>query len=106
MPGFLLHVGASVLCTHGGQGQATVPNPRVKVSGQATVQQPNPWSVAACPFTTGGNPLPCVVAQWTTAATRVKSGAMPLLLQDSQAVCVPNGTGVTVVATQTRVRAQ
>ena len=106
MPGFLLHQGAAVLCMHSGQAQATVPNPRVKVSGQMTVQQPNPWMVAACPFVSGVNPLPCVTAQWSTGATRVKSGGMPLLLQDSQAVCVPNGTGVNIVVTQTRVRAQ
>ena len=34
MPGFLIHVGASVLCSHGGQAKATAPNPRVTVSGQ------------------------------------------------------------------------
>lgn len=106
MPGFLLHQGATVLCLHGGQAQATVPNPRVKVSSQMTVQQPNPWMVAGCPFVAVGNPMPCVTAQWITAATRVKSGGMPLLLQDSQAVCVPNGTGVNILVTQLRVRAQ
>ena len=37
MPGFLLHVGATVLCAHGGQAQPTVPNPRVTVSGQPIV---------------------------------------------------------------------
>ena len=107
MPGFLLHQGATVLCLHGGQGQATVPNPRVKVGGQMTVQQPNPWTVAGCPFTVPpGSPLPCLTAQWVTAATRVTSGGLPLLLQDSQAVCVPNGTGVNIVVTQLRVKAQ
>jgi hypothetical protein len=106
MPGFLLHAGAAVLCMHGGQAQAILPNPRVKVSGQQTVQQPNPWAVAGCPFTPGPVPVPCVLAQWTSAATRVRSGGMPLLLQDSQAICVPNGTGVNVVMTQTRVKAQ
>jgi hypothetical protein len=106
MPGKLLHQGATVLCQHGGQAQATVPNPRVKVSGQPTVQQPNPWTVAGCPFVSGTNPMPCVTAQWTSAATRVKSGGMPLLLKDSQATCVPNGTGVNVVVTQPRVKAQ
>ena len=34
MPGFVLHVGATVLCAHGGQAQPTAPNPRVLVSGQ------------------------------------------------------------------------
>jgi hypothetical protein len=106
MPGFLLHVNATVLCMHAGQAQATVPNPRVKVSGQPTVQQPNPWVIAGCPFTPGPSPVPCVTAQWITGATRVRSGGMPLLLQDSQAVCAPNGTGVNIVLTQLRVKAQ
>jgi hypothetical protein len=106
MPGYVLHQGATVLCLHGGQAQATVPNPRVKVASQVTVQQPNPWTVAGCPFMTGTNPMPCVTAQWTTGATRVKSGSMPLLLQDSMAVCAPNGTGVNIVLTQLRVKAQ
>ncbi len=106
MPGFVIQQGATVLCLHGGQAQATVPNPRVKVAGQPTLQQPNPWTVAGCPFTTGTTPMPCVTAQWIAAATRVTSGGMPLLLQDSQATCVPNGTGVNVVATQTRVKGQ
>lgn len=104
MGGYLLHQGATVLCQHAGQAQATVPNPRVKVSGQQTVQQPNPWTVSGCPYMTGNVPSPCVTAQWTSAATRVKSGGMPLLLQDSQAVCAPNGTGVNIVSTQTRVK--
>ena len=91
---------------HAGQAQATVPNPRVKVAGQMTVQQPNPWVIAGCPFNVSGGPVPCVTAQWITAATRVKSGGMPLLLQDSQAICAPNGTGVNIVMTQLRVKAQ
>ena len=106
MPGYILHQGATVLCMHGGQAQATVPNPRVKVASQVTVQQPNPWTVAGCPFVAGTTPMPCVTAQWITAATRVRSGGMPLLLQDSQAVCAPNGTGVNIVLTQLRVKAQ
>ena len=106
MPGFLLHQGATVLCLHGGQAQATAPNPRVKVSGQPVVTQPAPHTVAGCPFSTAAGPMPCVTAQWVTGATRVLAGGQPVLLQDSQAVCIPNGTGVTVAVTQTRVRGQ
>ena len=106
MPGYLLHQGATVLCLHAGQAQATVPNPRVKVSSQMTVQQPNPWTVAGCPFVSGTTPMPCVTAQWVTGATRVRSGGQPLLLQDSAAVCTPNGTGVNIPVTQVRVKAQ
>ncbi|MFZ4859031.1 MAG: hypothetical protein ACOYL3_21860 [Desulfuromonadaceae bacterium] len=106
MPGYLLHQWATVLCMHAGQAQATVPNLRVKVSGQQTVMQASPWTVSGCPFTTGTNPMPCVTAQWMSAAIRVKSDGQPLLLQDSQAACVPNGTGVTIVMTQMRVKGQ
>jgi hypothetical protein len=106
MPGFLLHQGATVLCLHGGQSQATAPNPRVRVSGQPVVTQAAPHTVAGCPFNVSGAPSPCVTAQWITGATRVRAGGQPVLLQDSQAVCAPNGTGVTVVMTQTRVRGQ
>lgn len=105
MPGFFLHQGATVLCFHGGQAQPTAPNPRVKVSGQPATTQPLPYTVAGCPFIgPGGNPQPCVTAQWVTGATRVFASGMPVLLQDSQAVCAPNGTGVTIAATQVRVR--
>jgi hypothetical protein len=104
MPGFLLHQGATVLCLHGGQAQPTAPNPRVKVSGQPVVTQAAPHTVAGCPFNVSGSPVPCVTAQWITGATRVFAGGLPVLLQDSQAVCAPNGTGVTVVMAQTRVR--
>jgi hypothetical protein len=101
MPGFLLHVGATVLCAHGGQAQPTAPNPRVTVNGTPTVTMTAPYAVAGCPMVT----TPCVTAQWMMGATRVTSNGQPLLLFDSQAVCVPNGTPVTIVATQTRVTA-
>lgn len=104
MPGFLLHVGATVLCSHGGQAQPTSPNPRVRVDGQPVVTQTAPYTVAGCPFNVSGSPSPCVTAQWVTGATRVLAGGQPVLLQDSQAVCTPNGTPVNVVVTQTRVR--
>ena len=105
MPGYLLHQGAAVACLHNGQAQATVPNLRVTVGKQATVQQANPWAVAGCPYNVSGSPVPCVTAQWTSAAVKVRSLGQPLLLQDSQAVCAPNGTGVTITTTQTRVKA-
>ena len=50
MPGFLLQVGATVICAHGGQAQPTVPNPRVLLSGAPSVTMTAPWVVAGCPF--------------------------------------------------------
>ena len=104
MPGFLLHQGATVMCMHAGQAQPTVPNPRVTVSGQAIVTQPNPYVVAGCPFVLVLVPSPCVTAQWVVAATRVMAGGMPVVLQDSQAICVPNGTPLNIIVTQVRVK--
>ncbi|MDT5271226.1 MAG: hypothetical protein QOH49_3412 [Acidobacteriota bacterium] len=104
MPGFLLHVGATVICAHGGQAQATVPNPRVLVSGQPTVTQSGPYVVAGCAFAPPAGNGPCVTAQWVTAAVRVMSNGQPLLLQDSQSVCAPTGTPLTIIITQVRVK--
>ncbi len=66
MPGFLLHVGATVLCAHAGQAQPSASNPRVKVGGQPVVTQTAPYTVAGCPFNVSGAPSPCVTAQWVT----------------------------------------
>jgi hypothetical protein len=104
MPGFLLHLGATVMCMHAGQAQPVVTNPRVRVSGQPTVTQASTYTIAGCPFATPAGPLPCVTAQWVVAAVRVRSNGVPVLLQDSQAVCVPTGTGLNVVVTQLRAR--
>ena len=103
MPGFVLHVGATILCAHGGQVQATTPGPRVRVAGQPVVTLPSPHSVVGCPFTVGAGPVPCVTAQGTVGAVRVRSAGAPVLLADSQAVCAPNGTPVTISVTQLRV---
>jgi hypothetical protein len=105
MSGFVLHQGATVVCTHAGQATPAAPFPRVSVSGQRIVTQPTIYNIAGCtlPTNAGG---PCVTAQWTTAATRVKAGGIPVLLYDSQATCVPTGVPLRVVATQMRVRAQ
>jgi hypothetical protein len=105
MPGFLLHLGATVMCAHGGSAQPTVPSPRVRVSGQPVTTLGAPYAVAGCalppPPTANG---PCVTANWVVAALRVRAGGQPVLLQDSVAVCVPTGTPLTVVVTQPRVK--
>jgi len=104
MPGFLLHAGATVLCSHAGQAQPTVVNPRVLVNGQPTVTVASPYVVAGCalppPPAANG---PCVTAQFVTAATRLTSNGQPLLLLDSQAICVPTGTPLMILVTQLRV---
>ena len=103
MPGFLLHVGATVLCTHAGQAQPTVPNPRVTVSGQPTVTLATPYVIAGCtlppPSAANG---PCVTAQFTTAATRLTSNGQPLLLLDQPGDLRAHRHAAVIVVTQTR----
>jgi len=103
MPGFLLHMGATVMCMHAGQAQPVVPNPRVKVSGQPVVTQAGSYVIAGCPFVYPA-PGPCVSAQWIKGATRVLAGGVPVLLQDSVAICAPTGTGLNIILTQLRVK--
>lgn len=104
MPGFVLHVGATVLCAHGGQAQPTVPNPRVMVAGQPSVLMSAPYVVAGCslPPPAGG---PCVTAQWIVGSVRVTSGGQSFALQSGQAICAPTGTPLLPVVVQTRVMA-
>ena len=104
MPGTLLHVGATVMCMHGGQAQPTVPNPRVTVGGQPIVTQSTTYTIAGCPFVPPGGTGPCVTAQWITGAVRVTAGGVPVLLKDSQATCVPTATGLNIVVTPIRVQ--
>lgn len=105
MRGPLLHVGATVLCAHGGQAQPVVPFPRVLVSGAAVVTLTSPYVVAGCPFVPPAGNGPCVSAQWVSGATRVFAGGAPVLLQGGLAICAPTGTPLNVVLTQTRVTA-
>ena len=106
MPGFLVHVGAQVLCAHAGQATPTVTNPRVTVSGQPTVLLTTPYVVAGCTFppppAANG---PCVTGQWLVGTTRVTSLGQPFVVQSSQGICAPTGTPLLIVVTQTRVSA-
>ena len=105
MPGFLLHFGATVTCMHNGQAHPNTTNPRVKVNGgQPITTEASPYTVAGCPFVPPSGNGPCVTAQWIVPASRVKANNVPVLLEDSQAVCAPTGTGLNVAATQARVR--
>jgi hypothetical protein len=100
MPSFVLHLGATVMCAHGGQAQPIAPNPRVLVSGQPVTTQSAPYMVVDCPFVP-----PCLTAEWVVAATRVLAVGQPVLTQVSVAVCAPSGTPLNIVVTQTRVTA-
>ena len=106
MPGPILHLGATVTCSHGGQATPTVTVPRVLVSSQPVTTLASPYVVAGCtlPPPPGANG-PCVTAQFVTAATRVLALGQPVLLLDSQSICAPTGTPLLPLVAQPRVLA-
>jgi hypothetical protein len=106
MPGFVLHLGANVACTHQGLAMPQRVDPRVLVSGMPVVPMSGMWLVALCPIAPppGGNG-PCASGHWLTGSVRVRASQQPLLLTDSGSICTPTETPLMVRAAQTRVRA-
>ena len=108
MSGFLLHVGATVICPHGGQVMTISSNSRVRVSGQPVATLSDTYTIVGCPFTVSSKPQPCVRVQWLAPATRVRVNGQPVILQTSSGICqsaeqVPQGSPI-ATTTQVRVR--
>jgi hypothetical protein len=97
MPGFILHTGAVVQCTHGIPSQIPPVQPRVLVSGQPVATMASQIVVAGCPFTIPGpKPQPCVTIRWVMPATRVLVMGQPALVQPGPGV----GAGICQSAEQ------
>jgi hypothetical protein len=104
MPAPILHLGATVLCTHAGQATPVAPFLRVTVSAQPIVTLSSPYVVAGCALT--GTPTPpCVTGQFVMGAARVLAGGVPVATLVSQSVCVPTGTPMMPLVAQTRTLA-
>lgn len=103
MSDFLLHEDAQVQCIHSGVAKPTQTVLNVKVSGKAIVRQTSIYNIKGCKQLpqSGG---PDLTAAWTSAATRIKSGRLPVLLKNSQSKCVPTTTALVIISTQTRVK--
>jgi hypothetical protein len=101
MPGFLLHVGAVMQCTHGAPATVAPLQPRVLVSGQPVAPLASVIAVAGCPFTIPpGKPQPCVLVKWLMPSTRFLVSGQPAALAPGPgagpALCqspdqIPNG---------------
>ncbi len=104
MPGTIVHLGATVLCSHAGQAVPVSVDARVLVSGTPIATLASPYAVAGCALAAVPSP-PCVTAQWISGATRVLASGVPVLVNLGQSVCAPTGTPLLVIATQTRVTA-
>src|ERR1700736_4127830 len=105
MPGPILHMGATVLCAHGGQAIPTVPSARVMVSGMPIATIAAPYSIAGCAFVPPAGNGPCVMGQWIVGAVRVLSDGQPVVIMTGVSICVPTGTPLIPVVAQTRALA-
>jgi len=103
MPGPILHMGATVMCSHGGQALPTAPSPRVLVSGMPIATIAAPYAVAGCTFAPPAGNGPCVTAQWVVGAVQVLSEGQPVAIFTGTAVCAPTGTPLVPVTAQMRV---
>lgn len=112
MSDYALHVGAQVLCPHGGSATPASSAQRVKLMGQPAVTQSSMYTIAGCPFQVPAGPAmkpqPCVSITWLVPATRVRINGEPVLLRSSTALCqsaeqIPGGPP-NVVMQQTRVK--
>ena len=104
MPAPVLHLGATVLCSHAGQATPMAPFPRVTVSAQPVVTLTSPYAIAACALT-GTSAPPCVTGLFVVGAARVLAGGAPITTLVSQSVCTPTGTPMLPVVAQMRVLA-
>lgn len=101
MPAPILHLGATVQCSHVGTATPTTPFPRVTVSGQPIVTLATPYVIAGCSLTGSGSP-PCATGQFIVGAARVMAGGVPVATLVSTSTCVPTGTPMLPISSQTR----
>jgi hypothetical protein len=90
------------MCSHGGQAMPTAPMPRVLVSGMPVTTIAAPYAVAGCAFVPPAGNGPCVTAQWVAGAVRVMAEGVPVAILTGTAICVPTGTPLLPVVSQTR----
>lgn len=114
MPGNVLTISSTILCTHGGSAVLTTANSKVMVQNAPALLESDVHSVAGCPFQipigTGTKPSPCVRIQWSAGATQLQVNGVGVLLQSSVGTCYsPEGApqGVAnIVNTQMKVSAR
>ena len=102
---YLLTKAATGTCSHGATATPISGNPRVQVGGSPVLTLASLFSIAGCqnrptPLT----PLPCVIAMFTSCATRVTVMGVPVLLSSSSTTNIPTGASTKVNEPQTSVK--
>ena len=108
MSAFILQMGCTIQCPHGGLAAAITTNTRLRVDGAFALLVSDVFTITGCPLNVSGSPHPCVTIQWLNEAQMVKVDGNPVLLQTSIGLCkaadsLVQGTAI-VTGVQTRVR--
>lgn len=107
MPGTLFHVGATAICPHGGQVTVVPTAPRVMIDSMVVATKADLFPIAGCAFAPGGAAHPCITAQFSVGATRVKINGQDAIIMGSVGLCkagdeAPQGPP-SILVTQVRV---
>lgn len=91
MPGSLLNIKSTVLCTHGGKAVLKTGNTKIMVDNAPALLQSDVHAVTGCPFQipvgAGTKPSPCVRIQWSAGSAQLQGGGGGVLLQSSVGKC-------------------
>jgi hypothetical protein len=101
----VLHLGATIRCSHAGLATPVSSFQRVLVSGQPVVTISTMYVVTNCTLA-GTHAPPCSTGRWLSGATRVQAGGAPVATFDGASRCEPTGTPMLPVTAQTRVMAR
>jgi len=78
MPGLVLHTGAVLTCSHGGQVTFLPAQVRAQVSGTPICTMADQATVVGCPGVSG---VFCTRVSWQNASSRVTANGFPVLVQ-------------------------
>jgi hypothetical protein len=114
MPGDILNISSTVMCTHGGSAILTTANSKVMVDNVPALLESDVHSVAGCPFQIpvgpGTKPSPCIRIEWSAGSTKFQVNGVGVLVKSSIGKCYsPEGSmqGMANIAnTQMKVSAQ
>jgi hypothetical protein len=98
MPGFLIQIGAQMMCPHGGQITIVPAGGQVTIDGTPVATVAATGTVVGC-ANVGPGLKPCTTVTWTTGTTRVTMNGVAALVPTSLAVfdSIPPVTGVPAV---------
>jgi hypothetical protein len=107
MSDFLVEVGATAMCPHGGPLQTVPTQAKVLLGGQPAATASDTFTITGCAFTTPEpRPSPCVTATFRPAV-KVMLGGNPAVLKSAGVICqsaeqIPQGPP-SVTVTQLKV---